>query len=327
MENKCNKKTLDALEGYINQLDDNIGFADYLNELIHYEEELPLEIIQEYATPLKEEKFRANPYYLLCDKIKGKMGKYQLCERYYAPRQVFLKDEFKVVKEENYKEVTDLGYFENEFPYPCLMESDFIWMSVTPHEINTMENPIREAKGVVLVFGLGMGYYQFMISNKPEVKEVIIIEKEKEIIGLFKEHLLPHFPHKEKIKIIEKDAFDLLKEGGFAADFAFVDIYRQPLDALPLYLKMKPLEKNLPHTKFAYWIEESILIMLRRALLILIYEELTSTFEKRKGKEFEDRLINSLHDHYKKETIESLKDIDRLLSNENLRQLATNLSI
>ena len=59
-------------------------------------------------------------------------------------------------------------------------------MLITPNEIETMKKSISEATGNVLTYGLGLGYYAYMVSMKENVESVTIVEKDKEIIDLFK---------------------------------------------------------------------------------------------------------------------------------------------
>lgn len=136
-------------------------------------------------------------------------------------------------------------------------------MSVTPNEINTMKEPILKAHGKVLTFGLGLGYFAYMVSVKENVESVTIIEKDASVISLFRKCILPQFKYKEKIKIIESDAFEFLnklKNGEY--DFAFVDIYHDVGDGKEVYLKFKEKETLFSETEFTYWIEKSIKLYL-----------------------------------------------------------------
>ena len=39
-------------------------------------------------------------------------------------------------------------------------------MTITPDEIETMKEAVDQAFGNVLTFGLGLGYYAYMVSEK-----------------------------------------------------------------------------------------------------------------------------------------------------------------
>lgn len=118
-----------------------------------------------------------------------------------------------------------------------------------------MKKPISEATGNVLTYGLGLGYYAYMVSMKDNVESVTIVEKDKEIIDLFTRYILPQFKNKSKIKIINDDAFNYFKKDIYY-DYVFVDIWHDPSDGIDLYLKFKSLEKD--NIKYSYWIEDTL---------------------------------------------------------------------
>ena len=103
-------------------------------------------------------------------------------------------------------------------------------------DIETMEKVVKEIKGTVTVFGLGLGYLPFMISNKSEVSHIKVIENDKNIIKLFKDNLLDYFPNKNKIEIIEDDANNYLNKD-LKTDYAFVDLWHTPEDGLKWFIE------------------------------------------------------------------------------------------
>ena len=70
------------------------------------------------------------------------------------------------------RQIPQIGFFETEFKFPALLENDRIWMTITPNEIETMKEPVDGAFGNVLTFGLGLGYYAYMVSEKENVESV-----------------------------------------------------------------------------------------------------------------------------------------------------------
>ncbi|MGN1261694.1 MAG: hypothetical protein ACI4UT_01330, partial [Candidatus Enteromonas sp.] len=122
-----------------------------------------------------------------------------------------------------------------------------------------------EAHGVVAVLGLGLGYFAFACAEKQDVTRVKVFEKDPAIIALFKEFLLPLFPKKEKIEIIEKDALTYDEDGPF--DFVFADLWHDAEDGLPLYQKL--LEREIQNVPVSYWIENTMRLTLGRFLLLL----------------------------------------------------------
>ena len=148
-----------------------------------------------------------NEYSKLLDTVKFSFGKYSLKKVTYEPYQLFALDDIEV---QNDKEISKVGYFDKPFSYSALFEGKNLWMSLNPNEINTMASSIEKAKGRALVLGLGMGYITYMLSNKKTVSSITVVERNKENIALFKKYLLPLFPNKAKITIIEDDAINFV---------------------------------------------------------------------------------------------------------------------
>lgn len=228
-----------------------------------------------------------------------------------------------ILIDENYVEVSQIGYFREEFTYLALLKDDVVWMSTDPNEINTMKDAINLSHGKVVAFGLGLGYFPIMCAVKEEVKQVLVIEKDQKVIDIFKKHILPLFPFKEKITIVHDDAFkyakrDLSKE----CDFLFVDIWHNPEDGLPMYLKLKHL-LDKQNIKVSYWLEKSILAMLRRCLLTVIEESLLGYQDNdylKSQNEYDD-IINHLYFLTKEKKFSSIKEIKEILQDNSLLKL------
>ena len=158
-------------------------------------------------------------------------------------------------------EIPQIGFFSHSFRYPAVYEKGQEWMAVKPSEIRSMRKPIRYVSGNVITFGLGLGYYTFMVSLKNNVEHITVVERDKSIIDLFQTFILPQFPHKEKVKIIHEDAFKYMKEQmpKERYNYAFVDLWHDSRDGLPLYLKAKKLAESIPQTQFLYWVENTLL--------------------------------------------------------------------
>ncbi len=204
-----------------------------------------------------------------------KLGKWEFCTHAYAPYEPFVRTHPSVTKE--FREIPQIGYFDVEFPFPAVLENGIEWMTVTPNEINTMSEPIRNSRGRVLTLGLGLGYFAFHASQKEEVTSLTVVERDPSVIELFREHLLPQFPHKEKITVIQADAFIYMKEKMPLEhfDFVFADLWHDPSDGLEMYAKLKSFEALSPATAFEYWIEPSLLSLLRG----IVYRRLTDPKE------------------------------------------------
>lgn len=214
------------------------------------------DLIEEFNKIIKEldsTKYENNEYYknIKLENIKDNNWSFEI--KSYKPYELFVYNDMECINGKLYPQV---GYFTHEYFYKCVLEKGREWMLITPNEIETMKEPIKEAFGNVLTYGLGLGYFQYMISNKDNVKSITIIEKDKKIIELFTKYILPQFKHKEKIKIINEDALKYKYTSEY--DYVFVDIWHDPSDGVELYKKMKKLEK--PNIKYSYWIEKTLKI-------------------------------------------------------------------
>lgn len=207
---------------------------------------------------LEVSEYKENPYFKKVRNPKIKLGNIELKYDFYKPYEGFVYNDIEVDKEG--RMYPQIGFFEEDFRYPAILENDRIWMTVTPNEIETMKMPIEKAHGKVLTFGLGLGYFQYMVSNKLEVSEVYVVDSNETIINLFSKYLLPQFENSNKIKIIKMDAFEFLAKEmkNYTFDYLFADLWHDVSDGVEMYLKIKEYEKLYPKTEFEYWIEKSI---------------------------------------------------------------------
>lgn len=215
---------------------------------------------------LDPKKYASDPYLKAVGKLSGRLDNWTLEESFYAPYEPFVCNHPNTSPD--FREIVSLGYFEERFDFPAVLENGVEWMTVTPNEIETMKEPIAHAKGDVLTLGLGLGYYAFHASEKEEVKSVTILERDEKVISLFDRYILPHFPHKEKIRIIRGDAFAFMEHDLENASFdsVFCDLWHDESDGLSAYVRLKKTEKNAPDALFDYWIEPTLLLSLRRMI-------------------------------------------------------------
>ena len=226
-------------------------------------------LIRDYITPsvrlMRAEKYQNNPYYKSIKIPKIKDGDWEFrWERYEPYRAVIVGD---MVTHADFREYAPLGFFESGFSFPAVLEGGNEWMTLTPVDLDTSEEAIEAAHGRVVTFGLGLGYYAYMVSEKPEVESITVIEKSPEVIRLFERYILPQFPHKEKVRVICADAFEYAERDMPREhyDLAFVDTWRDASDGAPMYSRMKKLENLNTGTRFLYWIE-NFLISRHRAV-------------------------------------------------------------
>ena len=296
---KNEKEMMSAIYRYL-EVEDDQEAIDFINPYIVNNLE-----------KLDYEKYANNEY---AKAIKS-IGKYKDCSLEYLsyePYQIFPGDDISV---DGYKEINHIGYFDKKFPYLALLKNNEIWMSLNPNEIKTMEPYIKKAKGHVLVLGLGMGYVAYMMANKKEVKDVTIIEKDSNVINIFNNLIWPSFNNKEKIKIINDDAINYLKQKQNRYDYMFADIWHSPDDGLPLFLKIKKINRNVD-----CWLEVSMYALLRRCMFTLLYEQMNNYGENNylKAKITTDEVINKLYFKTKNLLISNEEDLFRILDNNYL---------
>lgn len=94
-----------------------------------------------------------------------------------------------------------------------------IVMSDTPMELDTNREFVVNAKGTVLIGGLGIGVVLLAIQKKKEVKRVLVIEKEKELI----DRIVPMLPLNKKVRVVHGDIFEFETKEKF--DTLYFDIW------------------------------------------------------------------------------------------------------
>ena len=211
---------------------------------------------------LNAEACKNDPYHSLIQMPQVKRGSWRMDVKRIAPYEAIASDDLMIMPDG--REIPQIGYFQAAFDTPAVYQYDREWMTVTPSEQNTMLRDVEAVSGNVVVFGLGLGYYPLLISEKENVQQVTVVEIDTDVIELFNEFILPQFPHREKITVVQADAFAYAEEmPRDAYDYAYVDIWHDVLDGVGMYLKMKRIEEKHPQTHFLYWIEKSILCWLR----------------------------------------------------------------
>jgi hypothetical protein len=202
--------------------------------------------------------YRNNPYYQAIQIPERAIGPWQLTHQSYAPYELFLRDD--LILTEDLRQIPATGYFPEAFSYPSVMQDGREWMSIKPSEIESSQAAIYAARGRVVTFGLGLGYFAFMAARKAEVASVTVVERDPAVIRLFLEQILPQFSCKDKISVIQSDAFDYLEHDmkSVSPDFVFMDIWHDIGDGVDLYVRARPYEARFPSTRFMYWIERSL---------------------------------------------------------------------
>jgi hypothetical protein len=323
-QNYIDKKTIQ-----LKQIDNIVLYRQYVINLLHLEDLEPhQQMMVKDAITLGIQKlmpmtYQSNPYYQRVRPVEDQTGRWRITYETYQPFQPFVSGDIQSLMNRSSQEITPIGYFTEPFRYLVIKEGKTTWMSVTPFEINSMQPHIDSMHGKVITLGLGLGYFAYMTALKPEVNHVTIIEKDLTVIQLFKKHILPFFPHKEKITIIHMDAFEYLSQIQLNADHIFVDIYRTADDGLPLYIRFKGLEKNHPRIQWSYWLEQSMLGLLRRYLILVLQKQLNEQKNNLEVKEasFEAHMISEIMRSESSRVIQSEEDLNKWLSDQHLLEI------
>lgn len=270
MKEQYNKIVFERLSIYLNNYSDYItqsmvkAFIKDVNtseekaviyilaSILHFDSYITNNYLINSVKHLDKSVYENNPYYKNIKLNNIKNAKWEVKYTCYNPYEIFV---YNDIKDKDGMMIPSLGFFNEKYYYPVIYENKREWMMITPNEIETMKKPIENSFGNVLTYGLGLGYFAYMASIKENVKTITIVEKEKDVIKLFNKYILPFFNNKEKIKIVNEDAFTYAKKSIYY-DYVFVDIWHDPTDGVELYKKFKRIEKD--NIKYDYWIEETL---------------------------------------------------------------------
>jgi hypothetical protein len=283
--------------------------------------------VDEGVKNLQAKTYVSNPFYQHMKMTFQTLGNWQLVQESYKPYQLVVCGDVITDEKRHYLDITPIGYFKEPFSFVALKEKDVTWMSLTPFEMETMATALDSVSGTVVALGLGLGYFASMAAKKTNVKQVIVVEKDKRVIDLYTKHIQPFIPHQNKINIVQSDAFSFLNQKVFA-DHIFVDIYRTAQDGLPLYIAFKKIEKNLKNLTWHYWLEDSILGLFRRYLMIYLKEQHQGLGHEhyQSSKTFEDKMLSEIHRINQDLNIESVMILQSWLSKKSIKEMLTKIN-
>lgn len=227
-----------------------------------YDNPADKQFFRDYFLPMIRQEnpadYENDPY--LCDVClpEGKRGAWTFENRVCKPFEAFVRDDPVCLPDG--RVIPQIGFFPRAYRYPAVLENGREWMTLMPNEINTHRAVVADCHGHVLTYGLGLGYFTYLAALRPEVESVTAVELRPDAIALFRDTLLPQMKCRDKIRVVQADAFD------FAAsrmaeeryDVVFTDLWHDPSDGVELYQKMKTFESRLPDAKFYYWIENTL---------------------------------------------------------------------
>ncbi len=114
------------------------------------------------------------------------------------------------------------AYFDTVVRIPVLCTALQTWMSITPMEMFTQRPGLRYAHGKVLIGGLGLGWFTHYVCLRKQAKEVVVVEKDRDLIEHFGQKLKAMHP---KLSIEQGDAYDFLEENSCLFDSYLFDIW------------------------------------------------------------------------------------------------------
>lgn len=156
------------------------------------------------------------------------------------------------------------------------------------------------------------------MSLKDNVGTITIVENNSELISYFKDKLLPHFPNKNKITIIEDDAIKYLENNYSNYDYGFFDIYRDVKDSLHLYVSARKVISKT-NFKIDFWLERSLIAMYRRIVITVIESE--SYKEKIEIEKEYLSIYNVVSKYFEHTTLTNYEQIDNLLKTNSISSL------
>lgn len=211
-------------------------------------------------------------------------------------------------KDKELKDWLKLRALSKDIEALFLYQDNKEWMMAVPSESSTNDPYALKAKGNVVTFGLGIGYFTYMALLNKNVKSITVIEKSKEVIRLFNT-IKDQFINNDKIKIVNGDAFDYFNKDYLDNfDYIYVDIWRSSDDGRAIIEKL--LEQyNPPLNTCDFWIEKSCLNVIR-TLIYLYYDEIINQKTNKTTKEYVS-LMNKVRIYFDSLDIEA-NDVDTL---------------
>jgi hypothetical protein len=119
------------------------------------------------------------------------------------------------------------------------------WMSLTPGEYMTLRPGTRMAKGRVVVAGLGLGHQLIEVSKRLQVKRIILVEQNQELVQWLLPVIAKHV--RRPLEVVIGDAYEEIPK--LSADVALIDIFAGYGDG---FRRVAELAKHSPRIK-KFW--------------------------------------------------------------------------
>jgi len=99
--------------------------------------------------------------------------------------------------------------------------NDAPWMSLTPAEIMTLRPGTRQARGKVIIAGLGLGHQLIEVSKRLQVKRIVVVEIDAELVDWILPVIRPHV--RKPLEVVIGDAFEVIPT--LTGDVALIDTF------------------------------------------------------------------------------------------------------
>ena len=158
-----------------------------------------------------------------------------------------------------------------------------IWMSLTPHEIESQELGCHYAYGHTVVMGLGMGWVAANIALNPKVTRVTIIEIDSEVIDLFtKSGAFDSLPEtaQNKISIIHANAVEWKPDSHYPVNFLFADIWLHLAEKETLN-QVRIMQQHIHAKTIYYWGQEIAIYNAIKNTITISPEQIKTAVEEK----------------------------------------------
>lgn len=222
---------------------------------------------------LTKEEIMANPYLQNIKVPNVSINRFRLSNKRIIRPGFVTKYKPKQRDSKTMRQINSYFVCDKSLRFPGISEGEqtTCWMTVEPCEIETFRNFIEQATGDVLLLGCGLGYVAYMLSRKEDVTSITIVDNNQDVLDLFTTHILPQFTNKEKVKTVNSDGLDYLKNTDLSIfNDINVDIWYDTIDMCYTYLRCLEIERENPSVNFSYWLEEELKFDIQKSILLAV---------------------------------------------------------
>ena len=137
-----------------------------------------------------------------------------------------------------------------------LLRGGEAWMSITPFELESQGLGVREGRGHVLIFGLGLGWAACASAALPGVEAVTVVERDPDVLALHRAlDIFAQLPAEAqgKVRLIEGDAFAYVPDR--PVDLLLPDIWL-PLVSEGRVDEVRAMQANVGAARIHFWGQE-----------------------------------------------------------------------